>query len=75
MEIKELYRYEREPNKVTVSLIKPNCEYQTLYRIIATEGHLVTQDGVNLYACIDTETKDGWYEVEIPNEDEKGEVL
>lgn len=68
MEIKELYRYEREPNKVTVSLIKPNCEYQTLHRIIASDGYLVTQDGVNLYACIDSDTNEGWYEVQETNE-------
>lgn len=64
MEIKELYRYEREPNKVTVSPIKPNCEYEILYRIIASDGYLVTQDGINLYPCVDTASKDGWYEIE-----------
>lgn len=68
MEIRELYRYYREPNKVTVSTEKPNCEYTVVYRIIASEGHLVTQDGINQYSVIDTDDKNGWYEVEEPKE-------
>lgn len=69
MEIRELYRYEREQGKVTVSTEKPNCEYTVVYRIIASENHLVTQDGINKYSVIDTDTKDGWYEVEEPKEE------
>ena len=69
MEIKELYRYEREPGKVTVSTVKPECEYTAMYRIIASEGFLVTQDGMNQYGVVDTNNKDGWYEVEAPIEE------
>ena len=68
MQIKDLYRYEREPGKVTVSPIKPDCEYDILYIIIASENHLVTQNGVDLFPCVDTDSTEGWYEVEAPEE-------
>ena len=68
MEIKEIYRYEREPGKVTVSTEKPEVPHTTLYRIIASDKHLVTQNGVDQYACIDTNDNQNWYEVEAPEE-------
>ena len=70
MEIKELYRYTREEGGVTVSTEKPNCEYEITYRIIAGEGMEVTQDGVNTYCCVDTDDVNGWYEAEIPEQEE-----
>ena len=70
MEIRTLYRYEREHGKVTVSTEKPDVEYTEVYRIIADEGMVVTQDNVNLYSVIDTHNKDGWIEIEVPKKDE-----
>lgn len=63
MIIKELYCYEREANKFTVSIEKPDCEYGLRYRLIADEGKQITQDGINFTTCIDVESTDGWYEV------------
>ena len=66
MEIKTLYKYEREPGKITVTPIEPSCEYTELYRIIANEYKLVTLDGNKLYSVVDTEIKDGWFEIDAP---------
>ena len=67
MIVKELYCYEREAGKVTVSTEKPDCEYDTRYRLIADEGKELTEDGENFTTCIDVESTEGWYEVEGRN--------
>ena len=67
MEIRTLYRYEREAGKITVSPEKPDMSYEETYRVIADQGKLVTLDGENTYAVIDTDMKDGWYEVDAPD--------
>ena len=64
MIIKELYRYEREAGKVTVSLEKPDCDYTVKFRLIADEGKELTKDGENFTTCIDVDSTEGWYEVE-----------
>ncbi len=66
MKIKPLYRYEREDGGVTVSPIKPDCEYTEKVRLIADEGKVLTLDGENLYRCLDVESTEGWYEVDAP---------
>lgn len=63
MIVKELYCYERETDKITVSTEKPDCEYNLRYRLIADEKKLLTQDGENFISCVDVETIDGWYEI------------
>ena len=63
MTIKTLYRYSREDGGVSVSPVKPDCEYIEMYRIIADEGKALTKDGVNVVSCADVETVDGWCEV------------
>jgi hypothetical protein len=67
MIIKELYKTHRPDGGVDVSPIKSEGEYELMYRIIADEGKLVTRDGENLYPCIDTETNEGWYEINDPS--------
>lgn len=62
-----LYRYEREGGGITVSPVKPDVEYTGLYRLVADEGKLLTQDGEQLYPCVDVESIDGWYEVDEPD--------
>lgn len=64
MTVKELYCYERETGKITVSTEKPNCDYTLRYRLIADEGKLLTNDSENFTTCIDVETTEDWYEVE-----------
>lgn len=75
MEIRTLYAYERKNGKITVSPEKPDIPYEELYRVIAGEGKLVTLDGENTYAVIDTDVKDGWHEVDAPKELEELEEL
>ena len=71
MEVRTLYRYEREDGGMDVSPNKPDCQYTELFRIIADEGHVVTEDGENLYYCVDVEYIDGWYEIEEPEKPEE----
>ena len=70
MKIIPIYRYERAEGKITVSPDKPNVEYTEKCRIVADKGKLLTKDGVDFYQAIDTDTADGWYEVDNPNEEE-----
>jgi hypothetical protein len=64
MQIINLYRYTRKDGGITVSPNKPKCEYTEMYRLIADDGKVLTQDGESITSCIDTETADGWYEVD-----------
>lgn len=67
MIVKPLYRYKRADGGITVSPIKPDCEYTELYRLVASEGKSLTKDNENFCQVIDTENSDGWYEVDTPN--------
>ena len=66
MEIKTLYRFEREYGKVTVSPNKPDVPFEETYRVVAGEGKLVTLNGEESYSVIDTDIKEGWYEIDAP---------
>lgn len=66
MVIKTLYRYVREGGGTTVSTEKPDTEYTEVFRIIADEGKVLTQNGTDLCQVIDVNTTDGWYEVDDP---------
>ena len=63
MEIKPLYRFLREDGSVTESINKPDgVEYTTRFRLIASEGKLLT-DGTTETYCIDVDSADGWSEI------------
>lgn len=64
MQIIPLYRYFREDGGVNVSPIKPNKQYTVLYRLVADENKVLTQDNIETCDCIDTESIDLWYEIE-----------
>lgn len=64
-----LYKYTREDGGVTVSPVKPDGECAAMYRLVADEGKALTQDGENLYACVDVSSVDGWYEVDASEEE------
>ena len=69
MEIKPLYRFLREDGGVTESPDKPDvAEYITRYRLIASEGKLLT-DGTTETYCIDVDSADGWSEIDDQEED------
>ena len=65
MTVKELYHYEREAGKITVSTEKPDCDYTVKYRLIADEDKELTNDGENFTTCIDVDSTECWYEVEM----------
>ena len=69
MQIITLYKYERENGGITVSPIKPNVEYTEMYRLVADEGKVLTQNGVDITSCTDVESTDGWCEIDEPNEE------
>ena len=69
---KELYFFEREEGKFTVSTEKPDCEYTLRYRLIADEGKELTKDGENFTSCIDVDDIEGWSEVEVPSNYRRG---
>ena len=64
MQTINLYRYTRPDGGVTVSPVKPEGEYESMYRLVADEGMALTKDGENLTSCADVESVEGWYEVE-----------
>ncbi len=66
---KKLYRIHRPDGGVTVSINPPtNTEekIETLFRLIADDGKLLTKDGINTTPCIDVDITDGWYEIDDP---------
>lgn len=63
MEVKTLYRTIRADGGVDVSPNKPDGEYTETYRLIADEGMELVKGEVRT-TCIDTDTTDGWVEVE-----------
>ena len=71
MEIKLLYRFLREDGGITESPDKPDvAEYTTRYRLIASDGKLLT-DGTTETFCIDVDSTDGWTEIDVPDEYEE----
>ena len=66
MIIMNTYKYYEDERHYCVSPRKPDCEYTEAVRLIAEEGHAVTNDGINYYYCIDVDSADGW--LEIPGE-------
>lgn len=73
MEIKTLYRYQREGGGITISPNKPDCEYTEKLRLIAGDGKMLTKDGEDLRHVVDVDSSDGWYEVDAPEETEEVE--
>ena len=67
MQIITLYKYIREDGGITVSPIKPNCEYTEMYRIVADEAKVLT-DGEVITTCADVTSVDGWEEIDAPEE-------
>lgn len=62
-----LYKYNREDGGVTASPVKPDCSCQELVRLIADDGKLLT-NGTNETFCVDTDSADGWWEIDAPIE-------
>ena len=69
MQIINLYRYERPNGGVTVSPVMPECECTKMVRLVADEGKELF-NGEQRTSCIDTESAEGWVEVDMPIEEE-----
>ena len=67
MQTVTLYKYQRADGGTTISPVKPDCEYTEMVRLVADEGKVLTRDGENFTSCIDTDTAEGWYEVDDPD--------
>jgi hypothetical protein len=70
MQIVNLYRYEREPGKITTSPVKPddNIDYSIIYRLIADEGMAIT-NGSSIVECVDTNSLEDWADCKAPISD------
>ena len=67
MKIIPLYKYERPEGGITVSPVKPeDTQYTEEVRLVADKGKALTKDGTELTICVDTDTSEGWYEVDNP---------
>ena len=69
MQIIKLYKYKRENGGTTVSPVMPEGEYTEMVRLIAEEGKELV-NGEQRTTCIDTETAEGWVEVDALKEGE-----
>lgn len=67
-----LYRFKRADGGTTVSPIKPDCEHETLHRLVADEGMALTKDNQSFYPVIDVDTVEGWREIPMEGADEHG---
>ena len=70
MQIIKLYKYKRADGGITVSPSVPEGEYTEMVRLVADEHKLLTKDGENFTSCVDTNTSEGWYEVNALEESE-----
>ena len=71
MTIETLYKIKRDDGGTTITTTKPTDDIEftdTDIRLKADEDKLLTKDGVNLYAVYDTDSSDGWYEVDRPKD-------
>lgn len=66
MVIEIVYEYKRVDGGITVSPNKPDCEYKEILRLVADKGKILT-NGDTFAHCIDTDTADGWTEIDDPN--------
>lgn len=72
MQVKTLYRYEWAEGRVMDALTKPEDKpYTERYRLIADDGKVLTYNGEVIGSVIDTDTLEGWDEVEKPDETEE----
>lgn len=73
MQVKRLYRYARPDGGITDSITRPNCEYIDRVRIIADDGKALT-NGETVTTCVDTDTAEGWWEIDAPPEETPEEI-
>ncbi len=71
MKIIPLYRYTRPDGGVTVSPVKPAGEYTEAFRLVAEEGKLLAREGAEPTPCTDTDSAEGWYEIEDTEKQEE----
>lgn len=73
MQIITLYKYKRADGGITVSPTKPDVEYTEMFRLVADEGKVLTK-GEAVTSCIDTDTIEGWEEIDEPDTDEVSKI-
>lgn len=64
MQIKPLYKYSRTEGGITITPIQPDVAYTQLYRLVAEDGSEITNGEITT-TCIDVESYDGWYDVDV----------
>lgn len=69
MQIITLYKYKRADGGTTISPVKPEGESTEMARLVADEGKALT-NGETVTSCVDTDTPEGWTEIDEPDEPE-----
>ena len=72
MIVKPLYKITREDGGITITPNKPSDDIEYTeggVRIIAEEDKYVTKDGINSFSVYDTDSSDGWYEIDRPKDE------
>lgn len=68
MQIITLYKYKRADGGTTISPVKPEGEYTEMVRLVADEGKALT-NGETVTSCVDTDTAEGWTEIDEPEDE------
>jgi hypothetical protein len=74
MEIIILYRLIRPDGGITVTPIEPEQYKSTLYRLVADEGKILVNGDVET-ECVDTDSAEGWIEIDKPIEKEESDLI
>ena len=69
MTVKTVYRYSGANGEV-VSPVELPMAHSTLSRLIADSGKMITNDGESLFSVLDTDSLEGYYEVDAPAEEQ-----
>jgi hypothetical protein len=74
MQIITLYRIVRDDGGVTVTPNKPDEYESILYRLVADEGKELVKGDIKT-ECIDTDSAEGWIEIDKPIEKEESDLI
>lgn len=64
-----LYKYEREGGGMTVSPVKPNCDFVISHRLVADDGNILQNEHGDICAVVDTDSVDDWIEIKGQSND------
>ena len=69
MTVKAMYKYSGANGEV-VSPVELPMAHSAVTRLIADSGKMITNDGESLFSVLDTDSAEGYYEVDAPAEEQ-----